>query len=301
MEPVGRTIRVRLEGDTAHLGQVQASDVARLILGLERTVARASGSIANRPVNWTAGRWGALIEGAVKFRLVSIEEASVGLALEVPEPETSEEELDVDDTRLGELALERTLRVVTGAEDDPVVASALLELGRQVGVGTRYKKMTLANAGRKATLNRRSMTRLDRAVAAHRARTEKNMLAGRLYEADFETRTAHLRRPNNDKVVISFDPELDDDIQDALRSDTQVAGDVEYDPHTQRATKIKLTTIESHHQLSMPIRSGTFWEPLDLEQLQEDQGVGPITDVESLRPHDTSADGAEAFLAALET
>ena len=48
-----------------------------MLLGIERVVARASGHVIGRQVRPT-GRWGVLIESAVRFRLIALEERSVG-------------------------------------------------------------------------------------------------------------------------------------------------------------------------------------------------------------------------------
>ena len=43
---MGVRIRVRLEGPDAHLGVVPAADVAHMLLGIERVVARASATLS---------------------------------------------------------------------------------------------------------------------------------------------------------------------------------------------------------------------------------------------------------------
>jgi len=47
-------LRVRLTGDDAQLGRVAAGDVARMLLGVERAVARAAGHVIGRQVKPTA-------------------------------------------------------------------------------------------------------------------------------------------------------------------------------------------------------------------------------------------------------
>lgn len=100
---MGVRIRVRLEGPDAHLGVVPAADVAHMLLGIERVVARASGHVIGRQVRPT-GRWGVLIESAVRFRLIALEERSVGGLLELPDLLPVEGTLGLSVETLGELA-----------------------------------------------------------------------------------------------------------------------------------------------------------------------------------------------------
>jgi len=69
-------LSVRLTGDDAQLGRVAAGDVARMLLGIERAVARAAGHVIGRQVKPT-GRRGRAIEETTRFRLLSIERGSI--------------------------------------------------------------------------------------------------------------------------------------------------------------------------------------------------------------------------------
>jgi len=64
-------LRVELRGADARLGEVRASDVARLILATERAIARVAGVVARRPVAAT-GRRTRPVEEASRLRLVAI-------------------------------------------------------------------------------------------------------------------------------------------------------------------------------------------------------------------------------------
>lgn len=96
-------LRVRLTGDDTQLGRVAAGDVARMLLGIERAVARAAGHVIGRQVKST-GRRGRAIE-ETRFRLLSIERGSVVGVLELPEQAANADTLDVDVPSLGPLAL----------------------------------------------------------------------------------------------------------------------------------------------------------------------------------------------------
>jgi hypothetical protein len=88
---VGEVVRVRLVGGQAELGLVAASDVAKLLLGIERAVRLAASGILGRSP--TPGRWIGLIEQVASFRLVGVERGSVVGVLELPELDVSDETL----------------------------------------------------------------------------------------------------------------------------------------------------------------------------------------------------------------
>jgi hypothetical protein len=87
---VGEVVRVRLVGGQAELGLVAASDVAKLLLGIERAVRLAASGLGRSP---TPGRWIGLIEQVASFRLVGVERGSVVGVLELPELDVSDETL----------------------------------------------------------------------------------------------------------------------------------------------------------------------------------------------------------------
>jgi hypothetical protein len=102
-----REFRVKLDGEQARLGVVPAADVARLLLLLERAAAQAAAAVLRQPKT-TTGRYKGVIEEAVHFRLVGIEEGSIVPVLELPQPARFDPNatLDLEDVRLGEAALE---------------------------------------------------------------------------------------------------------------------------------------------------------------------------------------------------
>jgi hypothetical protein len=76
-------LRIGLTGGEADLGEVAASAVAYLILGIERSLSQAVPVIVGRPKT-TTGRREQVIADAVRLRLVAIEEGSVVPVMEIP-------------------------------------------------------------------------------------------------------------------------------------------------------------------------------------------------------------------------
>jgi hypothetical protein len=131
-------LRVELTGEGAKLGEVAASDVARLILGVELAIARSASVVLGRPKT-TTGRYDEPIERAVRLKLRAIEEGSVVPVLEIPDARDEDETLDMDVTSLGEAALSQLLDAADPQQyPHPVVAKALLEVADALHVGERY-------------------------------------------------------------------------------------------------------------------------------------------------------------------
>jgi hypothetical protein len=302
-------LRVKLEGEDARLGEVSASDVAQLILSVEKAVAQAAAVVLGRPKT-TTGRYQHVIEEAVRFRLVGIEEGSVVPVLELPELPLplDMEVLDLEVATLGQAALDMLL---DSAEDDaarpphPIVAKALLDVAEKLHVGERYDAIVFDEASHAARPRRQA--RLDGAVRArlHARVKEASALATRpedltgvLFEADFEKRTARLRTPAHGAVEISFAPEHDDTIQTALRQSSTVRGDVVYDPRTQEAKSVRLTEVV-RGIAQLVLDPGDFWRELSFAQLAEEQHSGRLVSPEHLYDAGATDDERDAFMAAI--
>src|SRR5215210_4054718 len=157
-------LRVRLMGEDAELGRVAAGDVARMLLGVERAVARAAGHLIGRQVKPT-GRRSRTIEETARFRLLGVERGSVVGILQLPEETSDAETLDLDVPSLGDLAVESALATAAGEETEELdVAEAFVRLADDVGVGTRFAAVMLEEerpAGRRSVkLDRPARDRL---------------------------------------------------------------------------------------------------------------------------------------------
>jgi hypothetical protein len=302
-------LRIKLEGETARLGQVSAADVAQLILGVEKAAAQAAAVVLGRPKT-TTGRYQGVIEQAVRFRLVSIEEGSVVPVLELPDLPAPADlgGFDIEVSTLGQTALDSLLNVAedTAAQPGyPLIAKALLDLTEKLHIGERYEAVVFDAAPGGARSGRR--VRVDGSVRARlRAQVdEANVVASRpddltgvLFEADFEKRTARLRTPAQAVVEIAFAPEHDDTIQMALRQSSTVRGDVVYDRHTHTAKSVRLTEVLRGIE-QLVLDPGEFWRELSFQELAEHQGSGRPVDPESLYDSGASDDERDAFMAAI--
>lgn len=295
-------LRVRLSGGDARLGAVPASDVAKLLVGVERAVARGVAEVLGRRVKPT-GRWGAVIESAVHFRLVGIEPGSVVSVLELPEVAPDPDMLEIDVSTLGEMGVSAALKTARGEAADPDVAAAFVKLVEQIGLGSRYETVTLdsdtRDAGESVVLDARARVRLEQVAAKGSPEVRPDTLVGVLVEADFERMSARLRSPDGQSVAVNFDEELADDIQEVLRSSAELVGQIEYDPDLARAVTVELRTITRAEQLAMDLEPGEFWENVTIDDLRSRHGVEPVRSDVELGDPDLTDDEAEAFLAAL--
>lgn len=233
-------LRVRLTGDDAQLGRVAAGDVARMLLGIERAVARAAGHVIGRQVKST-GRRGRAIEETTRFRLLSIERGSVVGVLELPE-----QAANADVPSLGQLALESALATAAGEETEQVdVAEAFVRLVDDVGVGSRFQSLTLEEegpAGRKmVTLDRPARDRLFEIVSAAPSARDDS-LVGVLVEAASRAILRVYEPPAASASRSALRPSSPTGFRKACGG-SRSSGEVSYDPKTLEARSVNLRSI----------------------------------------------------------
>lgn len=295
-------LRVRLTGEDAELGRVAAGDVARMLLGVERAVARAAGHVIGRQVKPT-GRRGRTIEETTRFRLLAIERGSIVGVLELPEETSDADTLNLDVQSLGELALTSALATAAGEETEQLdVAEAFVRLADDVGVGTRFAALTLEEEHparhKSVTLDRPARERLFKIVSAAPS-SRADSLIGVLVEADFESNTARLRTPGGQRIAVRFEPELADNIQHGLRRQAEFLGEVSYDPKTMEARSVKLRRIVQGEQLTIGLDAGDFWAPRGIDELAAERGIAPVEGVDMLRDREASDEEVDRLFAAL--
>lgn len=298
-------LRIGLKGDAARLGEVAASDIAYLILGVERALSQAASVIVGRP-KMTTGRREQVIAHAVRLRLLAVEEGSVVPVMEIPDVELPDDEtLDVDVPSLGEAALDRVMDAVDPqTHPDPIIAKALVELAERLRIGDRYDALTLeakTNHRRREVhvdgqVRQRLRTYVD-SVPQVPARAEA--LVGVLVEADFERRTARLRTTTEPAVQVTFDEELGDEIQGALRQQARFRGEVVYDAKSNVAKSVRLQRIERGEQLVLGLDPQEFWRERTFEDLARLQGAGQPADLDALYDGDATDQERDAFMAAI--
>ena len=140
--------------------------------------------------------------------------------------------------------------------------------------------------------------RRHRSVAVDRARSERlrvvaarsaligvagRELTGRLFEADFERRVAHVRTPDNAVVEVRFDAIHDDDIHRYLRARATIIADVTFNTATGRVKRLHVREVLAGSQLGLDFGGVDFWRDPDIHQLVDAAGGRPVTDLATLQ------------------
>lgn len=273
----GDELRATLRGDNARLGLVRARDLARLIVGVESALAAAAYATLGRPRRGTTGRHRTAIEAACRLSFRGVTDGSLVTLLALPQlvPESDDTlEIGVDD--LAGAAFDRLIASSHQSDEqvDPAIARALAELGEALGIGERHDCLLLASprvAG-EVRLDAAAKARMRRLADAP-TEQQPDTLAGSLREADFDRRTARLHTPAGDTVAVTFPPELEDQIQDALRGQARFEGIVTYDAATTTARRVEVRRISKPEPL--PFDSDAFWMDVPVSDLAVTQGVAP--------------------------
>jgi hypothetical protein len=275
----GEELRATLEGGEAQLGQIQARDVARLIQGLEAAVAAAAYAALGRPRRTGTGRHTASVEAASRLVFRGVEAGSVVTVLALPVLARDDEDvLDIEVDDLAGAALDRLVGAAEQSSDhvDAGIARALADLADSLGIGERYDDLLVRSSRSTQVLRLDSAARLHfRRLADSPVAQQPDVLMGSLREADFDRYTARLRTASNETVVVSFPPELEDDVHEALRGQAQFEGEVTYDPATATAKRVHLRRVSS--PVSLPFDMEAFWSSQSVAELASAQSVGPAT------------------------
>ena len=236
--------------------------MARLVLGVQAVIRRAAHVVLGRPRIATYGRYEADIEVATRLRLVHVEHGTCVFALPDLAPEADELDVDVGMHDVGYRALHLVLDVL--AEQPPQVdhrlARAVSQLAEDVNVGGRTTRIRFetdddgarpAGPARSAVIDENTRFRMQE--AAHQPERRQDMVQGRLVEADFERNQARLRQPTGEAATVTFDDELADDIQAALREPSLFVGEVTFNRKSGHAVHVVLRRIVApNEQLMLP-------------------------------------------------
>ncbi len=76
-------------------------------------------------------------------------------------------------------------------------------------------------------------------------------------------------------------------------------GVVTYDPQTLIVKIVRVRELTRPEQLGLAFAPSDFRRRDSVEDIAQQLGIGPITDVETLRDHELSDEDVDAFLAAL--
>jgi hypothetical protein len=303
------TLRVSLSGGEAAFGRVRAADVGRLLVGVEQVLARAAAHVVAGQPGRGRGRRGRLIEEATRLRLLAIEPGSVVGVLQVPGAGEVEGGLDLDLAELaslGETALRYAVSTaVEGRWRYSDVAAAFVTLAEGVGVGSRCDAITItatdADDLQRVIIDPDRRERL-RLVAEPAPLPRTDAVSGTLVEADFERRTARLRTPFGQAIAVHFDADLDDAVYETLRHQSELRGEVAYDPETLEVRSIRVRRLGRAEQLEMATDAARFWEaPRPFAALQTEQGAPVSVDLESLWIPDLTDEQRDQLVKAAET
>jgi hypothetical protein len=306
LQVAGQLLRVILHGDDAALGRVRASDIATVITGVERAMARGCGHVLGRRVK-TTGRWGVLIEEAVDLRLVGFEEGSLVHVFEIPSPIAPPDSLQLGGSSLGDLGAQIALSALgASAVDYPDVAGVWLQVADDVGIGTRYDDLELiqqvGDGERTAILDRGRRQEIEETLRdLPTFELRRDLVVGVLVEADFEAMTARLRTPSGDRVQVSFEPALSDDIQLALRHSASLVGEIRFSTDTATAVSVHVRSITAPQQLDFALAPPRFAQHLSLRELSDRQQPPRFKSADDLPHLDLPPDEARAAIEALES
>lgn len=297
-------LRVTLLGDDASLGVIPAADVARLLSGVEKAIARAAEVRQGRTGRW-AGRRDAEREAATRLMLRALESGSLTAVLDIPGGDAAGETLELADPFLGELAAADILRTLNEGEEHPRVAEALAELAAGLDIGRRRQKLEMELADD----NGRARSSIDAAVAERlRSRAEQptveeeSTIAGTMFAVNFESRTAQIRiNPINAIRTVKFEDDLTAQVQEALLNLTEFTGIVTKDAGSETIRSLRLTDITPPQQLSLGIGNIDYRSSPTLEEIAASQGIDLSTHVNRVSSIEIEDDDPEinAFFEAL--
>lgn len=269
-------LRVTLLGDDASLGAVPAADVARLLSGVEKVMARAA-EVRQGRTGRQAGRRDAEREAATRLMLRALQPNSLTVVLDIPGGNAAGETLELDAPSLGELAAADILRTLNEGEEHPRVAEALAELAANLDIGRRRQKLEMelaAGDGRtRSHIDATTVERLRRR-AEQPAVEEEATITGTMFAVNFENRTAQIRiNPINVIRTVRFEERLAEQVKEALLSLTEFRGIITCDAETETIRSLELQDITPPLQLSLGMGNIDYRSSPTIEQLAAAQGV----------------------------
>jgi len=289
---------VKLEGPDVKSGRIRLEDFLRLGQEMLRAVERVALVLQGSADSQRAGRRPLDIRAAISLDMVEITHGSPSAVVRF---ERSESQLSIPDADLGLQAFEKFvagLAVVTASDEayptgyDAGVLLAIRDAGRLFDHGVDRIEFALGAAQPvRAQFNREGYTRIQKRIVG--PQVNKRAIEGRLLMADFKERGSRLRvHPSSgDPVICLFDESLRDEVYRNILQFVRVTGEAKEDPISHKIASIAISDIErvegKEDQATEILPSGAplpgdFWQALSFEELAAVQGVGPLTDIESL-------------------
>lgn len=295
-------LRITLLGEDASLGSIPAADVVSLLTGIEKAIARAA-EVRQGRTGRQAGRRNAKREAATRLTLRALEPGSLTAVLDIPQQDMGQEPLFADPS-LGELAAEDVMQAVNGGEAHPRVAEALAGMAASLGIGRRRQKLEMELSDG----NRRTRSHIDAAVIERlRQKAEQptvegeTTITGTMFAVNFEAGTAQIRiNPINVIRGVKFENHLQEQVKEALLSQTEFSGTVTIDNESNTIRSLKLQDILPPKQLLLGLDKPDFWSSPTIEELAEAQGVDLRAEYNRMIEVDDDDPEIDAFFEALE-
>ncbi|MFI6496937.1 hypothetical protein [Nonomuraea typhae] len=292
-------IRAVLTGENDELGQIPATDVAKLIVGLQQALAAAASTVVRQKRRGSTGRHPAIIEAASRLTFQGVEPGSVAAVFALPDLSSGvADQLDVGDIPdLGQLAFDRLMDALSSNDPDPELARAVARLSNDLNVGGHDRALRLVgDRGRVATIDQSVRDRMN-TLARRRPVERDEQLVGSLVEADFERKTGRLQPAAGPAVAVSFSDDLADRIQESLRNVTQVVGHVTYDPSTHLPSRVDV----DHVIIAEPLSDISFWQHVPADEQARQQGITAPQQIDDLHTDlDLTPEEIEAFFAVVD-
>lgn len=296
-------LRITLLGEDASLGTIPAADVVCLLTGIEKAIARAA-EVRQGRTGRQAGRRNAKREAATRLTLRALEPGSLTAVLDIPQQDRGQEPLFAEPS-LGELAAEDVMQAVNGGEAHPRVAEALAGMAASLGIGRRRQKLEMELSDG----NRRTRSHIDAAVIERlRQKAEQptvegeTTITGTMFAVNFEAGTAQIRiNPNNALRGVKFENHLQEQVKEALLSQTEFSGTVIRDAEDDTIISLDIQDITPPEQLSLGIGTNDYWSSPTIEEIAASQGIDLKTHVNRVSAIEIEDDDPEidAFFEAL--
>lgn len=283
---VQSAIEIRLEGPAVATGRIAVRDLILVAGQVQRAVERIArvlqGERGARP-----DRRPREVEALTRLEFVGLRPGSVILELDVAEAARPLETLD--------LGWEAVRHFVEGLEKlpddapprgwDAGVLLAVKEMGTVLRRGVERINVAAGRDRdrRRARLDARTIDAVDRLIRwpVRNLRT----VEGRLLMADFrETATkCRVHPPMEPPVECTFDEAHRQAVLDAMTRYVRVSGEAQVDELTGRIRVLEIADLEIvDTEPAGPDGPYPFWEPLAIDELARQQGVGPIEELDSL-------------------
>jgi hypothetical protein len=238
--------------------------------------------------------------------------AVMSFASTEPPSERPQGSLDIDIEELGEAAVRRVATSLKAAgskrghgaiDIDPSVKATLQEMGKLFGNGvSRIDWIVPAEAGKRgsgirAKFDDEVLARIDGRSSTGPAYNEVK-LDGRLEMADFKIGDLKclIHLSDGRRIVMTFSPDLEEEVYAALRRVVQVGGLGTYARPSNQLEKIDLRSLKI---LNPTFAEGNdFFATHSLAELTAAQGVSPSFDIQTLENAWPGDEDIEVFLAA---